>query len=87
MRTKRRWKRKTQHMPLLCVANAGYLNSDADTFWQDKRGIVTTETIIMIAVVAIVAVTVFQIMNTLLPALFREVIERITQMVTGRIIP
>ncbi len=56
-------------------------------FVKDERGIVTTETIIMIAVVAIVAVTVFQIMNTLLPSLFREVIERITQMVTGRIIP
>ena len=53
----------------------------------DESGVITSEMVITIAIVTIVAVSCFAIMNTMLPNLFQEVVSRITEMVTGKIIP
>lgn len=52
-------------------------------FLQDRRGVVTTETMIVIAVVAIVAVSALAIMNPAIQGLFTNVLDKVTDTVNG----
>lgn len=52
-------------------------------FVQDQRGVVTTETMIVIAVVAIVAVSALAIMNPAIQGLFTNVLGKVTGLVNG----
>lgn len=54
-------------------------------FTQDRRGVVTTETMIVIAVVAIVAVSALAIMNPAIQGLFTTVLDKVTNTVNGAI--
>jgi Flp pilus assembly pilin Flp len=54
-------------------------------FTQDRRGVVTTETMIVIAVVAIVAVSALAIMNPAIQGLFTNVLDKVTNTVNGAI--
>ncbi len=53
------------------------------TFGHDERGVVTTETMIVIAVVAIVAVSALAIMNPAIQGLFTNVLDKVTDTVNG----
>jgi Flp pilus assembly pilin Flp len=53
------------------------------TFGRDERGVVTTETMIVIAVVAIVAVSALAIMNPAIQGLFTNVLNKVTDTVNG----
>ncbi len=55
------------------------------TFGRDERGVVTTETMIVIAVVAIVAVSALAIMNPAIQGLFTNVLDKVTNTVNGAI--
>jgi len=52
-------------------------------FLEDRRGVVTTETMIVIAVVAIVAVSALAIMNPAIQGLFTNVLNKVTDTVNG----
>jgi len=52
-------------------------------FLKDRRGVVTTETMIVIAVVAIVAVSALAIMNPAIQGLFTNVLTKVTDTVNG----
>jgi Tfp pilus assembly protein FimT len=52
-------------------------------FLEDKRGVVTTETMIVIAVVAIIAVSALAIMNPAIQGLFTNVLDKVTDTVNG----
>jgi len=54
-------------------------------FGRDERGVVTTETMIVIAVVAIVAVSALAIMNPAIQGLFTNVLDKVTNTVNGAI--
>ncbi len=53
------------------------------SFGRDERGVVTTETMIVIAVVAIVAVSALAIMNPAIQGLFTNVLDKVTDTVNG----
>lgn len=55
------------------------------SFAIDRRGVVTTETMIVIAVVAIVAVSALAIMNPKVQGLFTTVLDKVTNTVNGAI--
>jgi uncharacterized membrane protein HdeD (DUF308 family) len=52
---------------------------------RDERGVVTTETVVVIALVAIVAVGLLVIMNPAIQGLFSSVLTGVTDMVNGTI--
>lgn len=52
-------------------------------FLEDRRGVVTTETMIVIAVVAIIAVSALAIMNPAIQGLFTNVLDKVTNTVNG----
>jgi Flp pilus assembly pilin Flp len=55
-------------------------------FVRDQRGVVTTETMIVIAVVAIVAVSALAIMNPAIQGLFTNVLGKVTGLVNGAMV-
>lgn len=55
-------------------------------FLRDQKGVVMTETMIVIAVVAIVAVGALVIMNPAIQGLFSNVLGKVTELVNGAIV-
>ena len=53
---------------------------------NDELGVVTTETVIMVAVVAVVGIACLAVMQTLLPSLFTTVITKVSDMVSSTVI-
>ncbi len=52
-------------------------------FLRDQKGVVMTETMIVIAIVAIVAVGALVIMNPAIQGLFTNVLGKVTNLVNG----
>ncbi len=55
-------------------------------FLRDQKGVVMTETMIVIAMVAIVAVGALAIMNPAIQGLFTNVLGKVTNLVNGAIV-